>query len=714
MPINVGDVFSVTLDIAPNYASATQTPPVWEGFPISWAARSTDGGNNPDWWIDPLTGTLMIRPLQLKQEWPTSTSADYARLRLTDFSYTGTWSEVQPRSAGDYYLLSTSAGVLTTNRVYMANQPLFVSFVSAGPPADDFEIFRLAFGQYTANIFAHGGLWLQTGGEVVRKASITPGIAHLAGQHVSLLVLPFNRRQILFWSPSHQGGFVFTDYDLDDEEGQTITDAGAFSCQFPTSQGMVQLSHVIFERGTAGVVEFTTPVKQFHHPPAAGSDFSTIDKTTRLWSLPNKTDVDMALWDETADSVATWDGEKTAYRIHYELQSYGASIDLGMNPDNRPNWTPFVRGASIDVPAVFASPIYDAVDVSLHVVELSLSFEAGKGGITASVTLDEADVWLEDDGYIPLNRILTVFIGDEPIFLGLTQEPEYVDAWNPETRTLTFPAKSLLAARADSTDIPVGYPFDGKPLDEFAAYLLEQIGFDSDHRSIPTDVHGLKMPSTGKPDTFACEPQPGEKVRDWMDRIEEYFGYVFDERNIDGKWTARLIHPDDPADVVKTLYRTPAPGHADHEYLWSWRKRGIFPACNEMAIIYCDQRGKRCMTVLVDEERQDPTLAKADRPRGHLGERRWAEKEDSSIRTETDAVRMLEALALRPGVFTPIDEGTGEGEYDPNIYPYDFVTVEGEGDWRVVGMQVSFNRDTTPGSGAPRVYYRPCQYRMEQ
>ncbi|MES2465207.1 MAG: hypothetical protein V4671_31965, partial [Armatimonadota bacterium] len=97
----------------------------------TWQTRTPDDGDlTESTFLDPVTNTLMLRPLPLTAAWPTTSTGDYARLRKTDYTLitASSWVEHPVSSAGDYYLESLGVNeIVYTTATYSQNTPFWLS-----------------------------------------------------------------------------------------------------------------------------------------------------------------------------------------------------------------------------------------------------------------------------------------------------------------------------------------------------------------------------------------------------------------------------------------------------------------------------------------------------------------------------------------------------------------------------------------------------------
>ena len=234
--------FSVIIDGA---IKAVKAPPVADQYLIKSVAYGATPapGDDPQFWLDPTQSTLMLMPLQLKAEFSQS-PATPARLRKTAFDLTSaSWEEIERIFGGNYFLLSNKTDEqVTTKTTYPKNQGFWLSFYCFGSPGQAYQIVECEFGgssstdRYKLQIDSNGKCILYKGSERVGTGYLSNLTNNVVGRQVDLLILPYRRRQILFYS-NIGPGWVHTDWTMSAdyrEAGYEITKADRFYFKFPS------------------------------------------------------------------------------------------------------------------------------------------------------------------------------------------------------------------------------------------------------------------------------------------------------------------------------------------------------------------------------------------------------------------------------------------------------------------------------------------------
>ena len=731
--MSISGRIKITLDVARgSYGNAGtgSGAPIREGWKFDWCAVKQATSVDPDWWIAPYVNCLQLKPLQLKADWSTVNTGQYAKLRLTDWeSLTGypitNYAEVQPIAAANYWLQSLNVGAtIQTKRTYLPNQPFFISFKAYAHAADHFEVFEFSFGQYTAHVFANGRMQL-TGGNLATEGVwgnlVGDTSKDMAGDVVKLLIQPMARRSILFWCPSHYGGWIFNDPELnEDYKNNIITSPQKLTVKFPNSQGIVQAMHVIYP---LAVTEFVTPPRSFHNAPTASQTLSL--PSDNLWDVPDSCGVVAAI--EESDGVTPFvtDGTLQDYTIKYVLfcgADPGVTTETGQNPDGRPNWTPFIYGCRIAADADEQTRAENPEDITSDLMALSLNWGFGREGHGGILALRKEGFNVGDN--FPHNRIIKVELGTgatwDTIFLGVANDPNKPNqTWNPDLNIIRWELTSLLKARSQSIQLPSHEPFDGLLIEDTVQWLFECCGFVTAADYEIPDLGGAKWPTSGSISNPRFQPQPGDTPGQWFDVIEDRIGYAVDEywNSAQQVWKARLFHPADvPVTVSKVFYTDSATlttaVAADHQKIWAWSERGLAPECNQIALDYCTPDGEHTIMIVDDEDSQDPAMVVASRPKNWLGETRCGSSRTDDVRKHADIDRMMAALIDKPGVMDAVRIGTFAAEYDPAVLVNTLVTItdtkRGTNNYRLlrIGMDLVNNNGT--------YYHRPSSYVCER
>jgi hypothetical protein len=696
----IHDYLKVSLDVAKTAGpgQSVTIPPQEDGFDFGWCVPNVN--TNTDWWVNPLYPALQLKPLQLKREWSTTTTGDYARLRKSAFTPIRDpeaeegdpdwWDEIEYLYTGDYWLISLNHNErIQTIREYVPNQPFVVSFRAFGPQGDNYAAITIQFGEHVLFIYSDATTSLYKGTTALGKGKLTQTTRSISGEVVTLLIQPMLGNKILFWSPTLGGGFVHTDTALDETDiSNEITAKGPLYIHFPESQGMVQAMHAVYPDS----VEYTTPIRALNWPPPAAAEVGTIvdpDTKPRVWYPLMGTSVNMTVLDTDSETEMVWDGTKYQYCVKYELT---ASPD-DYNPDARPNFTPFVTGAWLHFAGETDTRGSDEKEITDNVISLSLQYSQGREGVTGSISLSNGPDW--GGTSFPLNRITEITLGT-PIFLGFAKRPRRVEAPVDAAKTLHYELESILRHRARAVQLPSTGPFDGRLVTDVVRYLFRLCGAEDAYMVIP-DLGGMRFETSGHATRHLYKPQPGDTVDTWFTKIEQKIGYTFDERCVGGNWVFRMYHPDDPTSVVRTFQL----GTMGDNACWDYEEFSQEPMCNILGFWYCDSSSRPCMFIVKDEDSLSPDSVTG------LREPKTIMIRDSVVRSQAAIERMAYALVTRPGVMDPVLTATWKAQYYPDVFPDDTVTITGKGDYRIRSIDVQVIVD----SGDPqRIYYRPATY----
>jgi hypothetical protein len=639
---------------------------------------------------DPINHTLMLRPLQLSESYNTQTTGILSRLRKANWTLTDAdWEEVEHGFSENWFLLSkngTTEGVTTTTS-WTANRGFYLRFMVFPTATVQDQIVRVIFGQYTLDIWRDG--WTQlslTSGMVFKDQAYIVGgydrnYQHAQdmanGQMVNLIILPYRRNQIAFWS-SLNGGWAYTDPTLSTDTLGTITDAGPVSLQFPSSKAFFQLMPLTY--------------------PATG----TVGIMKALPFVPDGTGVSVVSHDSPSDSQFTAEVDS--------ITATGSLVEvnhtLTFASDNTGVITPMLYGLRWRWPSSGDNVSADSTQI------LKWKAESMRVSIPTERDARTLDWVVEDEQYISLldgksNRSVLLKDGDDEIFLGLTEMPELFDPLAPE---LHCHARDLWK-RFEHARFRTTWSADGMDHTDVIKKCAKLAGLPDDRLFLYVEDPAYTMPVGGRGDKQAWEFEAGKTAAEVMNAIADHTGWVLNVQPENGK--IKLLYAPMESfstEPVKTLYPSRENGLRDiSDTYWreGFRQAYIEPEATHIRFIGLSEDEELIVAEYTDVDAENPDLQEFERPENWVGERRYCAEQNYSWMTQ-EAVNHALDIAVNRKKYTSrrkLVEFTSE--FDNAIWPGYVVRLVGIGDVRIWSYEAGHDYLNSLS------YYQPTNYMGE-
>ena len=699
---------------------------------ISLPADGTlwDKSLGSNWWIDPITQTVMPAPLPVTSDWTTTYTGDFARFVKADFTFAhgSDWYEVQRRAAADLYLESHRLEAVSTTATMPVNQPMWISTYIAGVETySDQTVLMCGWGSEGVGVWlrvrAGGAVTVYKDLEISNHYTLEGGISPtgtskstpgaLQGKTTDFLLLPCRRRALLVVTSSGAGfEHIFSDLDAAGLTNE-ITPAAPFWFHVPAGRPCVQVAKVRFrESATIYSVAHT-----LRYPPPTGYTFNEIYASDRIG--PTTATIGQAFSVVKSDTTAyTPDGVIDTARVKAVLTGDGAGV-YGLYAVDM--WNPGTIVETADQP-------YDA---TLRVRSLSLS--VGRDGV-ASGTLS----MLNPDGLTTDGLEQAAITGDRPVRISLDDidllrgtatppEREWANGANAgAVDTLTW---SLADRTQDLIDagLPSAYPLDGLVLTSAVQQLLRAAAFDT-----PYDIDAITFELPYTPGVsrgeWALMPDRGDTVGQWLERLHQDYAATF-LRGWRPTATGYLYRFQAPEALGTTpameLYQSRADATAasvsasliDYRTIHHYKTARSRPEANQIIVIGQDPHTLApILSQWNDAGSQNPATAPADRPDNWIGKVLPYSLKDPAIRSQAAADRARDILTERMGwsieVATWVSELLVQDSDGVPIWIGDVVRVWDEGgvastDLRIVAIpKMDFiAQDGAAGRGTWRCEY---------
>jgi len=666
-------------------------------------------------WIDPLTGTLMLAPKQIRQY--ATVTGDMARLRK-GAGYTvptaAAWEDAEVGFAGNWFLLSKDNPTeeVETSETYAADQAFFVALFLFGSGGGKVrQVASLKFGQYEVKVRSDGYTALYEGstfkgaGYLLGDRNKTSpaegylpwayGDQALYGNWLRLLILPFNRYQIAFIPLDNLGGgWLYSDTSRDNKTAWGITTAGPFKFSFPDTQepqkALIQVMPIVYE--AAGSLITATKVLP-HKPSMAPEKVSACD-------APNGTGYELTIVDPNNNNqeITTWNGTKD--RVRAKVSLTGASGNTRVTPFYyRPQVRWAAQRTAVAPAEIVLNPPKDYDN---------LTFNAGKSDVAAEAGNSIAFIPRNTDAMKLLSgksyRALTVKDPTEgELFCGFSDAA--VDLGRPGSEEVVdMQAQSIVArdfwALLEKTVMPDDWIMDGLYHYDVIKRLFALSG-------IPDDRMDVDSVGVGDWDgRFDCDwaykkvcfPVKGgitaaEAARSIRDNFSNWIldcapvlvpgsGNVYKAR-----YKSSAV-PSPPPAPVRILYRSMVEKGWQNCFWGDYREWHDPVQANYIQVIGATVHGVTIESVFEDTASQNPETPEGDRDDFWIGKKVPVIKRDDNLRSQEICDAVKECLKARlycpPYLTKPRTMARWTAMWDALVQVGSYVRLERKGLWRVL------------------------------
>jgi hypothetical protein len=691
----------------------------------------TPSGDSPTVWRDPIRHTVMLHPYQLLDEFDAYTG-QLARMKLAHFhkddgTVSTDWEEVNYRTDKNTFLMAkTTNQRLTTSRKWRPNQPFFLRAFPFGPFDKRNTWFELELGKPTRTgtpnfkivVRFDGSFSLFKDGATtaIYTDYLAPGGVDrltLQGKPFEMMILPYRRNQILFWT--NQGSYpLYTDYTHDslkpnggsykDQEGygrigktdHVITKYGHVGIKFPSSKGYFQLTPVVYKSNASGngFISTRQPVKLPYKP-----------NSEHFPLLPDQEEGGEER--EEARSVLDMDikaslGVIASLNPQIALDGTDDTLDWSVvlhghrnDPTNFPTLcdeTPFVYGFSYSVPPEEAETADEQRDLTNYIRRFSRTYT--EDGSTAE--LEFKDPLSIDPSYMTaLHRVVRIYRETSPgfqdeLFYGVATEPEY-DQWalSPDGDDHT-PVKFRVYDpwfTFETTLMKNFRALDGMRLDLAVIELLKKGGWPADR--IDVDVSNVYLPKDERADEKLILSDQIGSLKDQLlmlrdtytsSNIPPYrrimdFAPVLDEGRMKIKF--RFKDPELAADYssggqTRTWYASKEEADTamvtKDDWVRSYTRRMIEPEANYVEAWGQTPDGTPISVIKEDKQSHNRELEYAERPLNWIGYVRAVIYENPALNTPSQVNAACHALFQRLSSPRLLAEWEGEYSYDDRLW----------------------------------------------
>lgn len=588
-------------------------------------------------YVEPITGTSMLKPYQFEPSWYTSSSGNYAKMGLTDFGLSTTSWEVRADQhwAGPWLCLKDSASNVraTSTASYSKNTGWFLSWFSYGS-GDRFVQLKCGWSNTSSDtdgvavyVWSDGDVTVYKDGERVGSGKIgAPSNTSQAGSVVSVALIPFRHRELLVAGNLNGFSVVFDDI-AEDAVSPTITGATKFWWEIASGATQVQVSRIKYP--TSGYVD--SQKLSWIEAPATGETAGTFNNTPWPGGSRSYRVFGHGGYVGTQDgvlSIRNWDG--TSFTPDGTRTE--SLLRVTMSTDDQYHTPSVYGGITSYLGTIVNTDATEQVNVTDYVDEgLTLSVPDTAEGASASFTIRDPDncgvVGVKDQ----VSRPVLLRAGTMPFFDGVAEAPSYQQTANSLADVLAFTVNDRWHfLRTQTFKEPV--PLDGTNLEACLKFLARRGGFESAHTSVSTTSFSLPF-TPSRDGEFSIMIEPGDNPADWVARlIDDYASdWVYGIRPNPATGAAQFFALS-PADLgtseERTIYPTKAQaedvgiGEADAPYFlyWDFSKTLLQPLANDVRVTGVNPRTGRAISAQkVDASSKNPATAPSSRGDNWLG-----------------------------------------------------------------------------------------------
>lgn len=642
-------------------------------------AGELDGAAFADTWLEPITGSLILRPRPLYDAWYQQDAGAYAKLGLADFELGAEWEERLHQSGRGPWLARAAgppAGAPAGGRT-VATYPADCGFWVAWFAYGSGELRPLLRCGWNDTVSPEAGVALvfwSDGTAEVRRGGITVGYGRVTGarggdvraaQVFQVMLIPLRGRELVVWS--HFGnGFrhIFDNLTI----GEPIVPAGRFWFDVPSGAAQVQVAPLRYP--TTG---FASTVKaSWAEPPDAGE---IPDLGHRVaWLSGGAITASLTDW---SGSAFLPDGEAKQCRVRVDL---AAANEFS---------TPCLAGLAAAFPATFATTADEPQTITQWVTEATLSVPDDPAGVTLDLALRDLEGRLTDRDWRVGRRPIKAEIDDLPWFEGNVVGVTQTDGPTDGARHVRWEARDPMQA-LEEVRFREPTPFDGRPFAEVIAELAAHSGVATATVS-ETDL----MIASG--DAWSVIAEVGDSVAEWIGRLMETFAadWWYGFRPAAGGLEFFALAPDDlPQEPALTLYRSKDDGENVYR---EWREEWLEPAANEVRVIGFDPVTERPLeAVKRDAASADPATPPEERPANWLGVTRRFTLVDPALTTVSAAEQACQPIFAEMCRVRQLAEFHADALLASDGRPLwrgDAVHIAGKGIYRIVSFGCRFVRE---------------------
>lgn len=712
------DPITITFDHA---QSRVQTHPIAaQAWGMGW--NSLQYSNV---WIDPITHSLMVRPMCLYSAFFTTDSGIYAKPPKTSYEFltSADWSEIEQYVGAGVYLRTDASGEYArTATAPGKNRGVYLSFFGYGAGTEsgvvascgwDNTVVTPTGSEIGIEFGGDGSVTIYKDGDYVGSGRIS----YKPNDWNHIILLPMRRRELMVWSIDGVGfSHVFDDI----AEGAatpeiTPNEKFWFAPNASATSALVQICPLKFESSgyaNSEVIAFTrTPdtgqtLRTWTNPLFSGITSANVYGDKSYSGTDDVSAVALRLTDDSGAFVP--DSVENQCRIRATLSSDGS-------------YTSFVYGAYLDYPGTT-----DDCDDSEEseptdgLIGLTLDVPDDPWGVRLVGIFREPDALAVT---VPKlrevsNRPVKLEVGTLTLLDGRTLPTEFTDAVQDEAKQAIVPCRDLTGA-LDAFTFRDTFVFDGYELSRptgsgYSAiqHILGSAGLTTSQMDLGDANFIISEVPGQQAEEYSFAVEVGETASRAIERLHQEFAaswFMGTRITATGPVFSFCAESDLPASPVMTIYLSTADavagGDDPLQVMLTYIDQPEDVDANEVWATGFDHRkGQIVQAVVVDAASQDCTTAPSSRPDNWLGEPKMFGVIDPRLRTEDDCEQTIDLLAPvvtarrlmgefdAPAMLWYNSDPGGTDVMLP-LWRGDLVTLDGLGDYRITSLSVDFVRN---------------------
>lgn len=703
---------------------------------LTAAGKDFDGPIWADTWIDPVKHALMLRPAPLYADFHASNSGPFAKLAKSDFSFAETdWIETVV-NAGDGPFLSISS--MGANAVSVANwgknRGINLCYFAYTAGAENQKLLDFGFSNTgdssvgrSFSVYLNGAINYFLDGQPVLSTHLGGAETSQAAarQYVDLTIMPYRRRELLFFTNLGRAAVILLDDIAEDESDPImIPDQKFWFAMYGRPQ--IQIAKLSFplsgfattvpgQFGRAPVTGATLEGSWANGAPASGvTNFRVLADSGHRGA----SSVDAVSF-KLADGVTDFTPNSTArdVKVRVDLSGDGTT-------------TPFVYAAhgayACDIQETDDSASFDLTGSVMADQEVRFEMADDMEGMKCTFTVaDPIDIEASVAKFRVVNlRPFKVDLDGLTVLDGVNAPASVTDAPIQENQRAQIQLYSSITHRLRTYQFRETVPIDGMDLCKSSAFcavrfVASRCGIGDEELDLDdVDFKLPLIPGDGQEDKFNFTIEEGWTGEQAMDRLKSTFAASFlvgPKLTEDGEvfW---FKDPDGlPTTPDVTLYRTVEDAIADgldpeiaSDFVYGeGQYHALDIEANEVWATGYDPRAQRPVQAFgLDEASQDPTLAPEDRPDNWAGSPIAMGVIDPKITTEAAAQRCVEYLLpvvskRRFGAEVPCGAWPwyeGDTARVP-LSRWDVVRLDGIGDYRISCVSATVSVESADDAG---------------
>lgn len=593
--------------------------------------------------LDPYTGCISCKPIQLQDDW--ETLGTVTRYPIANWTGDTThWDDILASGGSGNGIINSdfAAGKITTSATFETNTSFLVSFNLCGTDNDRTSGIVLEFGQWKLKLSTSGDAILSRLGTTRFADIITDPIPD---KLVEFVIMPYVNNSLLIRRINgNNSGMLVVMNSTDDitemnADPPVIIQSAAFSVT-PVNVAVKQFSLTELTYDTDADYELISQVLTSAQAPTAAQTFySTDDGLTNYGG-----GIGVALWEETTDTAFIPDSIKHRYRAAFILTPLAHK-------------TPFTRGLTFGYSAEARTALPGPADITNDVRTLEINVDKEASQTEALIEIRNPENY---DLFGACSRFCTIEIDGNIILNGILSEPPVYTYSKDGDEYYSIRIEGLYRYLKRAT-IVNECVLDGLNHVYVMQTLCEMAGI-TDQDLIVETTTDLVGQSTATDNKNNFEVKFMDLADIWVKRICEETGWILTDDISGGVYNLKYCDPLSMTTIPSYIFHTQSSGTtADNQKIQEWAPYSLEPECNIFVLTYCNESGDRCMAVYYDSASPD-----------YLGQNVYGGFDIGQC-TDTKAAELC--LRIGPDVTRRIDMVRFSADWPVKLWTNDVVTI---------------------------------------